>query len=170
MRHLGEVTLIVILLLSVSLNNCFAKNIKYSIGPICNKNKVICKNQNELPVCLVLNPSVRVETITNYKNNQVVRYQPSCGRNPDNLQPTCVDIIDGRKVSSKEVVLECVEFAKCEIDQNTNKLTPICSSGKIAKCLGTNNKPNCNSESICRNGSLPVCDYEWQAFVPFQRG
>lgn len=170
MRHLTGVTLTLILLLFTSLDACFAKNIKYSIGPTCNKNKVICKNQNELPVCLVLNPRVRIETITDYKNSKLLRYQPSCGRNPDNLQPACMDIINGKKVNSNEVVLECVEFAKCEIDQSTNRLGAVCSSGKVAKCLGTNNKPNCNSESICRNDSLPVCDYEWQAFVPFQRG
>lgn len=156
-------------LLFICLNTSFAKNIQYTTPPFCNSNKVICKNSNEVPVCLVLNPKVHIESLLDYNNKKILRYHPSCNGDPENLLPVCLDKTDNKK-ASKEVVIECIEYARCSIDKDTNSLSAICSSGKVAKCLGTNSEPNCNDENICRNDSIPVCDYVWHAYVPFQRG
>lgn len=143
----------------------FAQEIKYSIGPICKNNKVICTSSNETPTCVVLNPKIHLETITSESGIKTNRFQPYCDAYPSNLLPTCIDLNMQGKIA-RGVVVDCVELVKCKINKDTNKLAATCTSGKIPKCLGNDSTPNCEAEALCRNASIPVCDYAWQAYVP----
>lgn len=144
----------------------FAQSIKYSIGPFCSSNNVICTNPSEVPTCLVLNPKIRVETMQGKDGSKVNRFQPVCSASTDKMLPSCIDVSTDEEVSVEDVVLECVEFVQCQTNQNTNKLTAYCSEGKVPRCLGSDNVPNCESDTICKNDSIPICDYVWQAYVP----
>ena len=146
----------------LSCQNTFAQEIKYSVGPSCSGEKVICKNPDEVPTCVTLNPKVHIETV-NYKENEVNRFQPTCF---NNTTPLCIDIGHDGQIAGDNVVIECIEFVKCEAgEDDSNLLEAVCSNGKTPKCLGSTRTPNCNSDSIC-NDSIPVCDFIWQASVP----
>lgn len=136
------------------------------MGPSCKGNKTVCPNPNEVPTCISLNPRVHLDMNEKLLN----RYKPSCGFDSGNYQPGCLDTLSGEESSikfAKDVVIECIEKAKCELDKNTNKLITSCSNGKIAKCLGSDDVPNCANDFICgNNSSMPVCDYVWQANLP----
>jgi hypothetical protein len=147
-------------------NPCFAEGIKYSVGPSCKDKKVICPNQNETPVCIVLDPRVHVEQTVNSLNKVVNRFEPSCGEEVNNFKIGCIDILNNNEASNKfidNVSIDCIELVKCEKDKENNKISVSCSSGKMAKCLGSDDIPNCENDSMCVSDSLPVCDYVWQA-------
>lgn len=149
----------------LSSNISFAQEIKYSLGPVCKNNKVICTNPDEIPICVALSPRIHLKTTTDINGEKINRYQPSCGQYSDNLSPTCIDINEDNETIPDGVILECVEFVKCEIDSKTNKLYASCSNGKMPKCLGNNLNPDCSLETICTNDALPICDYVWEANV-----
>ena len=133
----------------LSFNICFAdtQKIKYSIGPKCNENNVVC-GQNEVPVCLVLEPSIHL--VSSNLNDPVkdIKYIPSCQAES---VPACTD--SNGLSAPDNVVLECVEFVQCKDN------TAHCSDGKTAKCFGNDNELNgCG----CKDGSDPVCDYMWE--------
>lgn len=141
----------------------YAHQVNYTVGPICKNNKVICKNPNEIPTCLKLEPKVHLE-LENFVNGEVInRYQPSCDSNPNNLSPKCIDPEDENQAIALNVTLDCVEYIQCKENKETKKLTEVCSGGKLPKCLGDDNEPNCNNNSVCVNNSVPVCEYTWQA-------
>lgn len=159
-------TIILILLFQTFLvcNQSFAQTIKYSMGPACKNSKVACPNSNEIPTCIVLSPRVHLDINEKLAN----RYEPSCDVDSDNIQPGCIDTFLKEETGSKfisDVVVECIEKVKCQSDKNTNKLIATCSGGKAAKCLGSDNIPDCENDSVCGNSSIPVCDYVWQANV-----
>ena len=123
---------------------------------------MICNNPSEVPVCIALNPRVHIERVSGKKIN---RYQPSCIGYKENIQPVCVDIDGiGYKIT-KDVVIECIENIQCQKDPSKNKLTAFCPSGKTPKCLGSENSPNCEADSLCDGKSIPICDYVWQANI-----
>lgn len=163
MFFLQTIILLFVFQAFIVCNNSYAQTIKYSMGPSCKGSKVVCPNLNEVPTCIVLNPRVHLDMNEKLSN----RYKPSCGFDLDSSQPGCVDIFVGEEANSKfaqDVVVECIEKAKCEVDKDTNKLITSCSNGKIAKCLGSDNTPNCANDFVCgNNSSMPVCDYVWQA-------
>ncbi len=140
-----------------------AQEIKYSFGARCKENKVICANKNEVPVCTVLDPRIHIE---NYiKENQTVnRYEPSCGNEGNTFKPGCIDLLNTNENNElvDNVTIECIEIAKCEANKE-NKLSMACSDGKIAKCLGQEESPNCENNTICEDGALPICEYAWTA-------
>lgn len=140
-----------------------AQEIKYSLGPPCIKNTVTCLDNNEIPTCLDLNLKVHLDTISSVTGEKINRYQPSCGIYPDNLLPFCIDTTQESELPAKNVVLECIEFIKCQ--KQGDQLVPNCSEGKVARCLGDVNPPSCTSENLCKNGSIPICEHEhiWQA-------
>lgn len=150
-----------------SCNISLAQGIQYSTPPVCIKNKVICSNSNEVPTCLVLHPKVHIENILNVDGKNMNRYQPSCKGLYNNLVPSCIDIYS--KHSTKlvdaptDVILDCVEFVKCYSKKDSKKIISECSNGKVPKCLGDNDLPNCAEENICKNNSLAICDYIWEA-------
>ncbi len=145
----------------------YAQEIKYSLGPNCKEKKVVCSNPNEVPVCIALNPRVHIERVSGKKIN---RYQPSCIGYKDNIQPVCVDIDGiGYKIT-EDVVIECIENIQCQKDASKNKLSAVCPSGKMPKCLGSENSPNCEADSLCDGNSVPICDYVWQANVLTNKG
>ena len=151
------------ILLILNFSFSFAQQIKYSVKPFCKQNKVICSNPNEVPTCLVLDPKIHLETINNVNEEKINRFQPSCGRYAENLSPNCVDVTQDKNATVNGVVLECVEFIKCKHDETTNKLTAVCSGDKVPKCLGHDDGPNCETNTVCKGGSVPICDYIWQA-------
>lgn len=155
------------LLFFLSNNISFAQAIKYSVGPVCKNGAVVCKNSNEAPTCLSLNPKVHLEKLSFADGEKINRYEPSCNSYPDNLFPNCTDIILGNKTPRKDIIVECVEFVKCQVDKNKGNLVPTCSDGKVAKCLGNNDMPSCTASEICGHGSVPICDYVWQANASF---
>jgi hypothetical protein len=144
----------------LSVNISFA-NIKYSLGPQCNDEKVVCKGQNELPVCIVLNPKVHIESVELVEGSKVNRYQPLCNGAEDNLSPGCIDLLTASPARARNVVVECFEQVRCV--KNSQKLTAFCEGGKMPKCLGSDTEPDCNSKTLCSGKSIPVCDYVWQA-------
>lgn len=144
----------------LSVNLSYAQNIKYSVGPVCNGEKVYCKGSNEVPICIVLNPKIHIESIELEGGNKINRFQPLCNGDEDNLQLRCIDLLAKSVVESENVVVECFEQVKCVKD--SYKLIAFCEGGKIPKCLGSDNEPNCNSETLCSGKSIPVCDYVWQ--------
>ena len=145
----------------------YAQEIKYSLGPYCKDKIVACRNPNEISVCLVLNPRVHLERVSGKKIN---RYQPSCSAYKNNVQPVCVDIGGVGYKIIEGVVIECIEDVKCQKDATKSKLTAFCPSGKIPKCLGSDNNPDCEAESLCDGNAVPVCDYVWEANVPIHGG
>lgn len=165
MKWFGRFLLVLIASFVFAQNNTYAEDLKFSIGPVCKNNKVVCKGGNEKPTCLVLNNKVHVETIEFAGGEKINKFQPSCGGYTDNLLPFCVDITKDSENAEKGVVLECIELAACK--EENDKLVPDCPNGKISKCLGDNSVPNCLAERPCKEGSIPICDYEygWQANV-----
>lgn len=162
MYFLQVIMLLFILQAIVVCNNSYAQTIKYSMGPSCKGNKIVCPNANEVPTCISLNPRVHVDMNEKLLN----RYKPSCTFGLDNSQPGCVDTLGEESKFVSDVVIECVEKAKCELDKDLNKLVASCTGGKIAKCLGSDDTPNCSKDLICgSNTSMPVCEYVWQANV-----
>ncbi len=151
--------LVCILYFSTFSNLSYAGEIHYSIGPTCSNSNVICKNPNEIPTCLSLNPRIHIETIKDANGNDVNRFQPSCGE--DSLSPTCIDV--AQNIPAKGITLECIEFVKCQISENKNELIPQCSGGKVPQCLGSDKEPACGDSTICGNNAIPICDYIWQA-------
>ena len=148
-------------------DSSYAQEIKYSISPYCKNKTVACRNLNEIPVCLVLDPRIHLEKISGTKIN---RYQPSCSGYKNNIQPVCVDI-DGIGYKIAEgVVIECIENIQCHKDAAKNKLTAFCPSGRNPKCLGSDNSPNCEAESLCDGNSVPICDYAWEANISTHGG
>ena len=142
-----RLSLVLFLGFLLSFNSCFAatQKIKYSIGPKCNENNVVC-GQNEVPVCLVLEPSIHLVSSNSNDPTKDVKYIPSCG-----TVPTCTDT--NGLPAPDNVVLECIEFVQCQDE------TAYCSDGKTAKCFGNDNElKGCN----CKDGSSPVCDYIWE--------
>ena len=128
----------------------FANELKYSFGPRCNGNNLVC-DEHEEPVCLVIDPSVHFEDSGN--NNEAKQYLPTCNTWSN---PTCIDLETG-EMGSGNVIVECIEFVKCEISENQNEKA-TCSDNKTARCLGHNNELNgCN----CSDGTDPVCDWTW---------
>lgn len=163
MGQLKRLSLVFLLGFFLTCNVSFARQVGYSVGPVCRNNKVICKNPNEVPTCLKLEPRIHLE-IEDYVNGERInRYQPSCGNSPNDLRPKCIDTDQDGYVVAKDVTLECVEYIQCKNSVASNKLAAFCSEGKLPKCLGDDNEPNCNSESVCENNSVPMCDYSWQA-------
>ena len=144
-------------------NLSFAQELQYSFGPICNNNKVTCKNSNEVPTCLALasdlSPRIHIETTKEGAN----RFQPACGAYPYDSIATCIDVETGE--FAKDVIVECIEPVKCQLDKNTNKAFANCSSGRVPKCLGSDSEPNCADVSLCGNG-VPYCDEIWEAILP----
>ena len=137
----------------LSLNVSYAQTIKYSLGPVCKEGKVSCADPKEIPVCLVLEPRIHLETN---------RFHPSCDEALQGVTPGCVDISDGNKIVNNDVVLECVELVQCTIDETTSKLTAYCSGSKRPICLGSGDIPDCEKEIACDSGTIPVCDYvQW---------
>lgn len=149
----------------LAIEPSFSQEIKYSLGPECKNHAVMCPNPNEIPTCIVLNPRIHLELVD--KTTSQNRYEPSCGLNPNNSYPGCVDISVGEYGNGfiSDVTIECLEPVKCEKNNETNKLVTACSNGKIAKCLGGSITPNCESSSLCEDGSIPVCDYVWEAKI-----
>ncbi len=148
--YLRQIFALFILILLTANNISFAmgKEIKYSIGPKCNENTVVC-GQNEVPVCLVFEPTIHLVSTGGTELLEDAEYLPSCTLE---MHPNCVDKSSGA-TAPNNVVLECIEFVQC------NDNIAHCSDGKTAKCLGDNSELNgCN----CNNGSDPVCDYTWQ--------
>ena len=147
--------------------NASYAQMKYSRGPICKDNEIVCADPDTVARCYVLDPKIHEEIIINQEGERVNRFQPSCGDYPDNLLPTCVN--EEGKVA-QGVVLDCIEPVKCQLDTNNNKLVAVCSNGKVPKCLGNDNTPNCEAktpEIICKDQSVPaICDYIWEATVP----
>lgn len=162
MFFLQTIILLFIIQAFIVCNNSYAQTIKYSMGPSCKGNKIVCPNLNEVPTCISLNPRVHLDV----NEKSLNRYEPSCGFGSDNSKPGCVDALaeESNFKFIPDVVVECIEKAKCEVDKDTNKLVTSCSGGKLAKCLGSDNTPNCANEFVCgNNSSIPVCDYIWQA-------
>ncbi|MBI2995615.1 MAG: hypothetical protein HYY52_02775 [Candidatus Melainabacteria bacterium] len=126
--------------------------LQYSVSPFCEKNKVLCV-QNETPVCLVSNPRIHEE-----KN----RFSPDCDVNSS---PACIDLSYGTRATDENIFIACIERVICNFDTNKNKLVITCSSGKIAKCLGSDDSPSCISDgeaAECKDG-IAVCDFNnWQ--------
>lgn len=139
-----------------------AYELRYSVGPFCENNKVVCKNKNEIPSCFKLEPKVHIEFAHYINGEKKNRYQPACDFSSDSI-PKCIDSVKDEIAVPGDVALECVEYLKCQTDKNTNKLVAVCSENKISKCLGGNGNPDCESDPVCGNGSIPVCDYTWQA-------
>jgi len=151
------------LILSIVFISNFSQayDLQYSIGPRCRNNKVICKNPNEVPTCLKLEPKVHIELVNYINGERKNRYEPFCDF-PNSSHPKCTDALDAKNVL-KNVFLECVEYIQCKTNDINDKLAASCSSGKTPKCIGENNEPDCESETVCESNSLPVCDYTWQA-------
>ena len=123
------------------------EGIKYSLGPRCNGEEVTC-DANEVPVCLELTPTILVSD-----GNQVENYYPSC---ENSYSPKCIRN-DG-STAPNNIVLSCVEFVNCEVDENKNQIAK-CSNEKEAICLGNSNElSGCN----CTDGSPAICEYKWQ--------
>ena len=135
--------------------------IKYSFGPVCRDTDVVCPDSNEIPICFSTSAGVRIETI-DVDGVNVNRFQPSCNFVYEDAFPNCVDITQDGKSAPKHIVLGCVEFPKCAIEKD-NELIAVCSQGKIAKCLGGDEKPDCKSVSAPCGRGIAVCDYTWQA-------
>lgn len=130
-------------------NIVFAQDerIKYSLGPRCNGNEVLCDTDEE-PVCLELSPVVYISTKRNLEN-----YYPSC---ENSYSPKCLTH-DG-KAAPETVVLSCIEFVRCETDESATQIAK-CNNGKEATCLGNNNElTGCN----CSDGTPAICEYQWQ--------
>ena len=144
-------------------NVSFAQELKYSTRPVCQNNNVICRDSNEVAVCLSLDRKVHIETTTLATGEKVNRFQPSCGAFADNLLPYCIDIAEDGEPYAKNAVLECIEFVNCSAGEKNN--TGQCSDGKVPACLGDYKEPNCTAtaENICENGAIPVCELRWQA-------
>ena len=159
---LGRLFLVLSLLYFFSNNISFAQELKYSFGPVCKDNKVICRDSNEVPVCLAINNKVHIEKAVIH-GETVNQFQPTCSGYDDNSLPTCIDITEEEQFA-KNVVVGCIEKPKCQADENSNKLISVCSDGKLPKCLGDDSEPVCDIEahSICENG-IAVCDYTWEA-------
>ncbi len=151
---------LLLLLFIFQMHPCNAQELKYSLGPHCKEKKVICKNPDEVPVCLTLDPRVHIEK---FSGKEINRYQPSCVGHKNDIQPVCVDLDSNGYKIADGVVIECIENIKCKNDINKNKLTAYCQSGKTPKCLGSDSTPNCDAKSICEGNSVPICDYVWQA-------
>lgn len=147
-------------------NITFAKEIKYTTGPFCNGKKISCRRATEIPTCLRLDPMVHLEVVGNIDGRIINRFQPSCRTYSRGFKPDCIDLNKKGKSVSEGVTLECIEFVQCKFDKDRNKLIPFCSDGKIPKCLGGDETPNCELETICNDGSIPVCDYIWEAYSP----
>ena len=160
-----RLSLVVVVGFFLTCNVSFAKQVQYSIGPVCKNNKIVCKNPNEVPTCLKLDPKVHLELEDFVNGERINRYQPSCSNNPNNFRPKCIDTSQDSEIITEDVTLECVEYIQCKNDKDTNKLSTVCSDGKLPKCLGDDNEPNCNNETVCENNSVPVCDYTWQAYA-----
>lgn len=155
---------LIFLLCSIS---SYAREIKYSLGPICGEDEeeIICSNQYEVPTCVKLYPKVQWELITDANGNLVNNFKPSCQHQSQELLPSCVDINNGEKDPTGDRIVECIEFINCVLDEKENKLIPTCSSGKTPICLGSDSKPNCKLKTICEDGSIPACDYVWEAYL-----
>lgn len=164
----GRLILVFFVGILLSFQRSMASEIAYSIGPSCNENnEVICSNPNEVPTCIVLNPRVHVEYAYTENSTKTNRYSTVC---VDSI-PTCFDQIEENQILD-DIVVECVEFAQCVANNDSDKPIPSCSKGKMAKCLGSENEPDCSSQAsnICEKG-VAVCDYTWQANlrdVPYQ--
>lgn len=156
-------SLVLIIGFFLSSSKSYAQQIKYSFGPACKENKVVCSGTNEVPVCIATDNGIHIQTIV--LNGQTLnQFQPSCGAFNDSLLPTCIDIANEDQLAPKHIVVECVEFPKCSPKENDNKLVAVCSDGKLPKCLGDDSDPSCGLEtySTCTKG-IAVCDYTWQA-------
>lgn len=148
---------LVVFLFTTAYN--FAQNIKYSVGPVCKDKKVVCRLKSEEPVCVVLNPRVHVEKIE--VAGRINKFQPVCISYGGSFFPGCVDLTTSTYPHVKGVVVECIERVKCIKDGNA--AFAYCEDGKIPTCLGSDDKPDCLSSEICKDNSLPVCDYVWEA-------
>ncbi|GEM_PF-2461487 len=160
MLFISKLFIILITGFVLSINVSFA-NIKYSVGPQCNGEKVLCKGQNEVPVCIILNPKVHIESVELVEGNKTNRYQPLCNGSEDNLYPGCIDLLTALPAKTRNVVVECFEQVKCV--KNLEKSIAFCEGGKIPQCLGSDSEPDCNSKTLCSGKSVPICDYMWQA-------
>ena len=145
-----------------SFNPAFAQGIKYSVGPNCQDNKVVCHNPGEDPICVILEPRIHAEYIDNANSERTNRYEPACTTDNDIQTPECIDTTTDSNDGA--AVLECVELIKCTENEN-GKLIATCSDGKVPQCLGDdNNSPDCTQNEICKN-SMPICNPKWQAFA-----
>lgn len=142
-----------------SFDASFAQSVKYSVGPVCKDKKVVCKKTEEEPVCIVLNPKVHVEMVNQFNN--INRYQPVCIGYEGDFFPSCIDLVTSKYPRAKGVIAECLERVSCK--KGNGAYIAYCNDGKVPKCLGSDNKPDCNSDRICEDKSLPVCDYVWEA-------
>ena len=146
----------------LTCNISFAQEIKLSFGPTCANGTVVCHDPNEVPVCFSADNGIHLEKVA--VDGQIVnQYQPTCNSYEGTELAACSDITQDGKLAPGHIFLNCIEFPKCGVDQN--KLSVICSDGKIAKCLGGNDEePSClaDEDSMCVKG-VPVCDYSWQA-------
>lgn len=129
----------------------FAQNeeIQYSLGSHCKGTSVACSGK-ETPVCVSLYPSIHVELS---EQNVTNKYIPSCS---SEVIPKCIDKETG-DIASENIVIECLELAKCEVDEN-EQVKAICPNGEIERCVGNDNKL---SGCICEDGSDPICDQSW---------
>ena len=148
-------------LIYLTCNISFAQEIKLSFGPTCEGNKVICHDPNEVAVCFATDTRIHLEKVLT-NGESIDQYQPSCTNYDGNVLPTCVDVTQEGKLAPGHIFISCIEFPKCK--NNEDKLTAVCSGGKIAKCLGGDEEPNCalGEDSMCIKG-IPTCDYTWQA-------
>ena len=64
MNSKKKILFLVLFAYLISCKASFAEELKYSFGPTCKDKQVICRNLNEEPVCIVLNPKVHFETIS----------------------------------------------------------------------------------------------------------
>lgn len=162
MKVIVGLFLVLEIIIFLTCNISFAQEIKLSFGPICNDGMIVCHDPNEVAVCFSADTGIHLEKII--IDGQVVnQYQPTCNSYEGTELPTCSDITQEGKLAPSYIFLNCIEFPKCTGEQN--KLSVICSDGKIAKCLGGNDEePNClaGENSMCVKG-VPVCDYSWQA-------
>ena len=163
---MGLTTRLYLVLLMGVLLTCkvsYAQQIRYSFGPVCKENKIICPDFNEIPVCLSTDSRVHVEQVI-INDEKVDQYKPSCGALANDSMPTCLDVLKDGAIAPDHIVIACVEFPKCKLKETSNKLVAACSQGKIAKCLGDDEEPDCalGDNSVCRKG-VAVCDYTWQA-------
>ena len=137
-----------------TFNLCYAQDeqIKYSLGPRCNGIEVNC-SLNEKAVCLELNSALH---FSNGEDNSKEVFEPSC---KNSSRPTCISKDDIEAPST--FVVECIELAKCNIDENNNK-TAECPSGKNAGCLGNGNELNgcdCSyGETVCEYSGWEISD------------
>ena len=166
---LGRLFLVLSLVYFLSINIAFAQELKYSFGPVCKNDKVICRDSNEVPVCLTINNKVHIEKAV--VNGEIVnQFQPTCSGYDDSSLPTCIDITEEEQLA-KNVVVGCIEIPKCKTNENNNQLVAVCSDGKMPKCLGDDSEPSCDIKveaglphlySACEKG-IAVCDYTWEA-------